>query len=205
MEKKTPDISALQKQVQPSEFKVPSIAEIYAAGEDMPTLQKDSVIQVILNNPPQQSWIKEHPIAKKEVMINGRKEKVPLLYIPVERLEWLMTNIFVRWKLEVKEYKLIANSVSVSVRLHYYDHVMQEWHWQDGVGAQPLQTDSGAGATDFNKIKANAVQIALPAAESYAFKDAAEKIGKLLGKDLNRAENNISYESLGKKYENVMN
>ena len=67
--------------------------------------------------------------------------------------------------------------------------------WQDGVGAAPLQTDKGAGAIDFNKIKNDAVMKAAPAAESYAVKDATEKIGKLFGKDLNRADK-ILYDSL---------
>ena len=39
------------------------------------------------------------------------------------------------------------------------------------------------------------VMKAAPAAESYAIKDAAEKIGKLFGKDLNRADK-IMYDSL---------
>jgi len=36
---------------------------------------------------------------------------------------------------------------------------------------------------------------AAPAAESYAVKDAAEKIGKLFGKDMNRADK-IMYDTL---------
>lgn len=185
-------------------YHVPSIAEIYAAGAEMPTLQKDSVIQVLLNQPPKQEWLKDHPLAKKEVMTAQGKQKVPIKYIPIERLEWLLTNVFIKWRVEIKGSKLMANSVVVEVRLHYFDHILNEWFWQDGIGAQPLQTDQGAGAVDFNHIKSNAVQIAAPAAESYAVKDAAEKIGKLFGKDLNRAETNISYESLAKKYENVL-
>lgn len=186
-------------------FKVPTLAEIYAAGQDMPALQKDSVIQVLLNQPPDPKWLKEHPMAKKEVINDqGQKTRVPLKYIPIERVEWLLTNIFIKWKVEIKWSKLVANSIEVAIRLHYYDHVLKEWMWQDGIGAQPLQTDQGCGAVDFNHIKSNAVQIAAPAAESYAVKDAAEKIGKIFGKDMNRAETNISYESLAKKYENVL-
>jgi|SRR6185369_15494446 len=183
-------------------YKVPTIAEIYAAGEEMPVLQKDSLIQVLLNQSPPVVWLKDHPIAKKDVIINGAKTKVPLQYIPIERIEWLLTNIFVRWTVKIKWTKLIANSVEVCVKLKVYDHVMNRWISHDGVGAAPLQTDSGAGAVEFDKIKSNAVQIALPAAESYAVKDAAEKLGKIFGKDLNRATE-ISYDSLGKKYENV--
>jgi len=51
-----------------------------------------------------------------------------------------------------------------------------------------MQNDAEAAASDMTKIKSNAVQIGLPAAESYAIKDAAEKIGPLFGKDLNRRD-----------------
>lgn len=190
------------KTAEVQQYKVPTIAEIYAAGEEMPVLQKDSLIQVLLNQEPPKAWLKEHPLAKKEIVVNGQKQKVPIQYIPIERVEWLLTNIFVRWSVKIKWSKLIANSVEVCVKLKVYDHVMNRWIKHDGVGAAPLQTDSGAGAVEFDKIKSNAVQIALPAAESYAIKDAAEKLGKIFGKDLNRATD-ISYDSLGKKYENV--
>ena len=90
---------------------------------------------------------------------------------------------------------MIANSVVVTVRLHYQDVLSNETLWQDGIGAAPLQTDSGAGAIEWDKVKNDAVMKAAPAAESYAVKDAAEKIGKIFGKDLNRADK-IMYDSL---------
>ena len=45
-----------------------------------------------------------------------------------------------------------------------------------------------------------AVKMALPGAESYAIKDAAEKIGRVFGKDLNRKEL-MAYENLSGRYE----
>jgi hypothetical protein len=93
--------------------------------------------------------------------------------------------------------------VVVTIRLYYYNHLDKEWSWQDGVGAAPIQTDKGAGAMDWNAVKSDAVMKAAPAAESYAIKDAAEKIGKLFGKDLNRADV-LSYENLIDKYKNVL-
>lgn len=197
--------TAVVAKMKQTPYGLPSIAEVYAAGENMPVLQKDSVLQVLLNQPPDPKWLKEHPYAKKEVINeHGQKVKVPCKFIPIERIEWLIINIFIKYKVEIKWSKLVANSIEVAVRLHYYDHIMNEWLWQDGIGAQPLQTDQGCGAVDFNHIKSNAVQIATPAAESYAVKDAAEKIGKIFGKDLNRAENNISFEGLANKYQNIL-
>jgi hypothetical protein len=86
---------------------------------------------------------------------------------------------------EVLDYKLIANSVSVHVRLHV-EMPNGDDRFYDGIGAAPLQTDSGAGATEFDKIKSAAVQMALPSAKSYAIKDAADHIGRIFGRDLNR-------------------
>lgn len=159
--------------------KLPSLNDIYA---DVDGTTKNTALAVILNAEPPQNWIKVHPMTKFK-------------YIPIERVEYLLTRIFGRWKVEVKESGILANSVQVIIRLHYIDPVTGEWDWQDGIGASPLQTNAGAGAIDFNQIKNAAVQMAAPAAESYAIKDAAEKLGKIFGKDLNRKDE-INYQDL---------
>ena len=162
------------------ERNLPSIQELYDG--DIALKQDINNLNILLNQPPSDKWLKKHPIA-------GTK------YIPIERIEYLLTKIFLEWWVEVKEVQVIANSCVVTIRLHYRDVVSNELLCQDGIGAAPIQTDKGAGATDFNKVKANGVMLAAPAAESYAVKDAAEKIGKLFGKDLNRADQ-IMYNSL---------
>jgi hypothetical protein len=173
---------------------LPAIIDLYEEKE-IELLKRENELNVLLNQEPKGDWIKNHPIAKKEITIEGQKKTVPLQYIPIGRIEWLLTRIFINWHIEIKEVKLIGNSVVVVIRLHYQSVTDGAWHFQDGVGANPLQTDKDAGACDFNKLKSSAVQIATPAAESYAVKDAAEKLGKLFGKDLNRADE-IGYEVL---------
>lgn len=153
---------------------LPSIEELYRVS-DLEQISNQSKLAFILNQPPNEKWVKQHDITK-------------LSYIPIGIVEYLLTRIFLEWRVEVKDVKLVANSVLVTVRLHYKDPITREWSWQDGIGAQPLQTDKGAGATDFNKIKSAAVAMAAPSAESYAVKDAAEKLGKIFGKDLNRKD-----------------
>lgn len=153
--------------------KLPKIQDLYA---DKELALKQNELNMLLNQPPKQDWLKEHPMVKN------------LKYIPIQRVEWLLTSIFTKWWVEILNVQLIANSIQVTIRLFYQDPLTNEILHQDGVGAQPLQTDKDAGATDFNRIKSNAVQIGVPAAESYAVKDAAEKIGKIFGKDLNRAD-----------------
>ena len=160
---------------------------------NLPTLQDlrsdielkadQNALNVLLNAEPPKDWVKEHPVFKK------------VRYLPIERVEYLLTRIFLKWNVEVKVVQVIANSVVTTIRLYYQDPMSDQMLWQDGIGAAPLQTDKGAGAVDFNAIKSDAVMKAAPAAESYAIKDAAEKIGKLFGKDLNRADK-IMYDSL---------
>lgn len=185
---------------------LPTINEIYN-DQSLAPLARASAFQVLVNQNPDSSWIKKHPIATKEIVkiVNGKeqKEKVPVEFIPIERIEWLLSVIFLKKRVEIKTVQLIGNSVCVTVRLHYYNHIDDEWNWEDGVGATPLQTNAGSGATDFNALKSSAVQIAAPSAESYAIKDAAEKIGKLFGKDLNRRDI-ISYDTLIDKYSKAM-
>lgn len=154
----------------------------------------------ILNSEPRRDWIEPHPLAKKAILNEaGAKIYVPCEYLTVQRIEYLLTSIFLNWNLEIKEVKILANSVCVTVRLHFRSPITGELQFQDGVGAVALQVNKDAGATDFTQIKSNAVQIGAPAAETYAFKDAAEKIGKIFGKDLNRADK-VYYENLDKKF-----
>jgi hypothetical protein len=168
-----------------NENKLPVLADLYS---DTELKLAQNELNILLNAEPAPGWLKDHPFAKKEIIIDGKKVKVPIKFIPIERVEWLLTRIFIRWHTEIKTVQLIANSVTVTVRLHYQDVVSKEMLWQDGVGAVALQIDAGAGATEFDKIKTSAVMMAAPAAKSYAIKDAAEMIGKLFGKDLNRAD-----------------
>lgn len=163
---------------------IPTITELYKE-ETLMDIRKEKELILLLNCNPPSTWVKEHP---------SSNEKNRIYYIPIEKIEFLLTRIFNKWWVEIKEMQLIANSVVVTVRLYYINPITGKEEWQDGIGAQPLQTDKGAGATDFNAIKNNAVSLAAPSAESYAIKDAAEKLGKLFGKDLSR-KSSMDYEA----------
>lgn len=148
------------------------VEALYANKELM---DKVGQLNLILNGEPQEDWIRVLP---------GTTVK----YVPIQRLEWLMTSIFGQFKYEVKSVLVINDSISVVVRVHYYNPVLDVWEWADGVGAAPLMATEGEMA----------VALALPAAKSFAVKDAVEPLGKLFGKDLNRADQ-IAYDNLEKK------
>lgn len=161
--------------------KLPALKDIYNG--DIELKGEQNKLNVLLNKPPNPAWIKEHPFAK------GVK------YIPIERIEYLLTRLFIKWRIEVKAIQTIANSIVVTIRLHYQNIEDNEWSWQDGIGAAPIQTEAKAGAMEWDKVRADAVMKSAPAAESYAVKDAAEKIGKIFGKDMNRKDE-IIYDTL---------
>lgn len=130
----------------------------------------------LLNRPPRQDWLKKNKFANN------------MEYLPVDKHEWLLAVIFGKWRREIKSVTMVGNSILAIVRIHYRDPITGEWEYHDGTGAAPLQTDSGAGAMAVEAMKTNAVQLAAPAAVSYALKDACECLGKLFGKDLNKKD-----------------
>jgi hypothetical protein len=160
--------------------KIPTMQELV---QDTEASLKDNALSVILNQEPPSAWLVNHP------MISGYK------YLPIERVEYLLTRIYTKWWVEVKNVQTVANSVVVTVRVYVKNPITLEVEFQDGIGASPIQTDKGAGAMDWNAAKNDGVQKAAPSAETYAIKDAAEKFGKLFGKDISR-KHSMSYDSL---------
>jgi hypothetical protein len=164
---------------------LPVIDDLYA---DVEQAAKLNELNRLLNCPPKPEWVRVNKFAQ-----NSK-------YIPIGIVEYLLTAIFIEYWVEVKETKLIANSVTVTVRVHVVNPITGKEMWQDGIGAAPLKTSQGAKATDFDNIIDSAVQTGAPAAESYAIKDACEKWGRIFGKDLNRKEENtMNYAGLESK------
>ena len=176
--------------------KLPSLQDLQTG--DLAQLKNQNELNILLNHPPKPEWVKGHPFVTKKDPNTG--EWVPLQYLPIERIEYLLTSIFIIWRVEIRNIQTIANSVVMTVRVHYRNPVTNEMEWQDGVGASPIQTDKDAGATDFTKVKAGAVMMAAPAAKSFAVKDAAEQLGQFFGKDLNRADQ-IAYDAMAGKFD----
>lgn len=163
----------MSTQLQKNDKKLPSLEELH---HDTERAFKNDQLNLLLNQPVPSAWIKDHPFAKN------------VKYMPIEKVEFLLTRIFQQWRVEVISYNQLFNSVACHVRLHYLNPISGEWQYHDGLGAVGIQTDAGKAASDLTAIKQDAVMKALPAAESYAIKDAAEKLGELFGKNLNRKD-----------------
>jgi hypothetical protein len=154
---------------------IPKISDLVKEfGDKNLAYEKDSLNE-LLNQQPYPKWIKEHPIAKSK-------------YIPIDKIEYLLTRIFQEWRVEVLREQVMFNSIAVTVRLHVCNPITNEWTFHDGCGAMNVQTDAGKSAADLGAIKSAAVQMAFPSAKTYAIKDAAEHFGAIFGRDLNRRD-----------------
>jgi len=162
-----------------SENKLPTIQELH---RDKEIGFKQDSLNWLLNQKPITGWVKEHPFAKN------------VKYVPIDKVEYLLTKIFGGYQVEVVDYKQLANSVSVHVRLTVINPIDGSKIVNDGLGAVAIQVDKGESAANLGAIKSDAIMKALPAAKSYAIKDAAEQLGQLFGGNLNRKET-ISFES----------
>ncbi len=177
----------MNNQLQPTKNGVRPLPKLDDLYNDVELAGKHNELNMLLNCQPNPKWIKQNKFANNSN------------YIPVGVIEFLLTSIYIKWRVEIRTVQVIANSVVATIRLYVLDPITGEWDWQDGVGASPIQTKSGAAATDFSQVNTSAVQMAAPAAETYAFKDAAEKLGRLFGKDLNRKDDtNYDQELAGK-------
>lgn len=153
---------------------LPTIAELYE--DNLAVAFKNDRFNALLNLEPKKEWIKQNKYA-------GNSN-----YIPIGVVETLMQKIFKKYKVEVLREGAMFNAVYVTVRIHYWDGISNEWNYHDGVGAVQLQTKQGTSPADMQNINNNAVMMALPMAKSYAIKDACEHIGRLFGRDINRKD-----------------
>lgn len=139
---------------------------------------KKEQLNVILNTPPPDSWVKIHPHIKNHK------------YLPIDKVEYLLKKCFKKYSIEVKETKMIMNSIAVTVRVHYLDPSSGTMDYHDGVGAAEIQTnkDTGSLKMDMSNVSRGAIQMALPIAKTIAIKDACDHFGDLFGASLNRKD-----------------
>lgn len=172
--KQTPDLRNLPKPIEPP--KLPTLQELFE--DNIELAGKSEGLNAILNSPPPEKWIKEHPF------IPGWK------YLPIDKVEYLLAKIFKRSNIAVRKTGMLMNSVECTVRVWYFDPSIGKMVYHDGVGACELQTVAKTGALkmDMSNVSRGAVSMALPIAKTLAIKDATDHIGKIFGRDLNRKD-----------------
>lgn len=108
--------------------------------------------------------------------------------LPITYVEHLLKKLFFGlYRVEVISYSMIVNEITVHVRLWVMHPVLGQWMQYDGLAAIPVMQDSGSKVSQFmDSKKSKALNLNLPAAYALALKNAAKKIGKIFGADLNR-------------------
>jgi len=149
-----------------------TLAKLVSPEELVKFKETDKFLEFINQDPPS-SWLENHPMAAN------------VKYLPIDKVELMLTEIFQEWRVEILREGQMLNSIYTAIRLHY-KHPVNGWTFQDGIAAVPIKTDKGANASNMAAIKNDAIQTGLPAAESYALKDAADKIGNIFGRNINR-------------------
>lgn len=153
-----------------------------------------------LNRPPEPHWIAVNKWA------NNAK------YIPIRIIENLLWSTFGVWQAEqIGKPQIIGNCVEVTIQLRVFHPVIQDWITLPGTGAVPIELkatkidqktkaviEEGArNALDFERINPKALHKNVPAALSFAINNAAKKLGKRFGSDLNSDEGSETYNIYG--------
>jgi hypothetical protein len=133
-------------------------------------------LTALLSKDPPETWIKTHPYIK------GYR------YLPIDKIEYLLRQIFREYEIEILREGESFNGVHVVVRVHYRDIVGGDMKFHDGIGATELQTIKGGVVSNFQDIKTGAISMAYPVAKTVAIKDACDHFGRLFGSDLNRKD-----------------
>jgi len=162
-----------------STHKLPAFADL-----QRPDNEIEDKFLALINRPCPTEWLKNHPQIKVK---NSQGQYVPLKYLPIDKVEFLLTRVFGAFHLvEVLRESVMFNSIGVTARLHYCVPGTDIWLYKDGCGAAPVQTDRGESAANLAAVKSDGVQKAFPAALSYAVSNAAARIGKVFGADINK-------------------
>lgn len=161
---------------------LPTIAELNET--NLEVAYKTEQLNLLLSQKPNPKWVKDHPYIKQEV--NG--QKVPYKYLPIDKVEYLLRRIFKRYRIEITGQGSSFNGVYVTVRVHWWNPVTEEWDYHDGIGASQLQTAAGKSAADLANINNGALSMAFPLAKTLAVKDACDHFGDLFGANLNRRD-----------------
>jgi hypothetical protein len=109
-------------------------------------------------------------------------------YLPISVVEKELDRMFFGLvQYECISYTQIFNEIACHARIKVFHPVVNQWMTYDGLGSAVIQQDANTKVIDFHQFKKpNALQLNLPKAYAEAIKNAAKKIGKRFGSDINR-------------------
>jgi hypothetical protein len=109
-------------------------------------------------------------------------------YLPISSVEKELDKMYFGLvQYECISYSQVFNEIACHARIKVFHPVINQWINYDGLGSAVIQQDANTKVIDFHQFKKpNAMQLTLPKAYAEALKNAAKKIGKRFGSDINR-------------------
>lgn len=106
-------------------------------------------------------------------------------YVKVQYTKNLLDDLYPGWYWEIVSTTQVLNSMMTHGKLHLPDGRVFS-----GIGGAPIQCDKDT-VLGMETIKNNAIQLAAPASNSYAFKNAVLNLGKAFGRDIGNEESEL--------------
>jgi len=145
--------------------------------------------QMFLNKAPAKSEIKTNPYANDSQ------------YIPIAIIEKRLDEMYAGlWSVDDCVIQVVANSVLCTLNLKVVHPIAKMIIGRAGVGAIPIQLNKGEKEMSFSTIKSDAIRKNAPAAKSQALRNAAQSLGMIFGRSLNR-EDVADYEPISEQVE----
>lgn len=126
-----------------------------------------------LNEHPKQNKILVHPQNKKN-------------YLPVSHIETELDECFLDWETVNFRWQVVTNEIIGTIELRVLNPITQKWSTKTGAAAVLIRQNSGSSIDDVKAKIKNALEGDFPHLLSDCLRNAAKKLGKRFGRDLNR-------------------
>ena len=147
--------------------------------------------QKFLNKAPDKREIKMNPYAGNS------------LYIPIAVIEQRLDEMYAGlWSIDSLTVEVIANSVVCTLTLKVVHPVAKMMIRRSGIGAIPIQLNKGEKEMSFSTIKSDAIRKNAPAAKAQALRNAAQSLGAIFGRNLNR-DDVADYNPISEQVEGI--
>ena len=122
---------------------------------------------------------------KNEVQINKAANNSK--YLPISFVQMKLDEMFFGlWETVNFQHQVIANEIVARVELRVFHPTAKMWITRTGVASVLIQQKKGSAITDIGAKHKNTLVKDFPHLEAECLKNAAKKLGKAFGRDLNR-------------------
>lgn len=151
---------------------------------DISLSEKRAVLQTILDRDPIGCRIFNTKTYKSRPYKEGDyvKPKIEYVYIPIGVVEYLLDKLFVNWNSENFKYSVEGRSVLATLDLKINCPSVGFKTSRCGAGSEDIKID------DKGYPAANQVPLKFPGAKTSALKNAAQSLGRIFGRGMNRKQ-----------------